>query len=160
MDVDDPSVREEDWAQLRGWTGSWFESSENLPISFIYADEHVHGIPASWQPRVHRRRTTSTVVETEFRGQHPQGALEVRLDLISYLDYPVLEWTAWFTNVAHQPNPTLADVLAFDACLAGEEPTLRHCNGDFNSEEGYSWQSQPASVRRGCRASAVPWSTL
>ena len=143
MDVDDPSVREQDWAQLRRLTGSWFESSENLPISFIYADEHVHGIPASWQPRLHRRRTTSTVVETEFRGRHPQGALEVRLDLISYLDYPALEWTAWFTNMAHEPSPTLADVLAFDAGLAGEEPTLRHCNGDFNSEEGYSWQASP-----------------
>jgi alpha-galactosidase len=153
LDVDDPAVRQEDWAHLRGWTGKWFDSPEHLPISFTYAAEHVHGIPANWSPRVHRRRTTSTVVETEFRGRHPQGALEVRLELITYLEYPVIEWTAWFANAEEQPSETLADVLALDAGLAGEEPILQYCNGDFNSEDGYSWQARPLPPGEGVEQS-------
>ena len=76
-----------------------------------------------------------------FRGRHEPTGLEASVEVVSYDDYPVVEWTAWFTNPTDSPSAILERPLALDASFRGDGPVLRHCNGDFASKDGYVWQS-------------------
>lgn len=138
---EDPAPREQDWACLRGWAQELFDSAQHLPVSFSYDGTAVSGLPDSWQPRRHRRRVSSSVTETVFRARHEATGLEASVEVVSYDDYPVVEWTAWFNNPMNSRSAMLERPLALDASFRGQDPVLRHCNGDFASKDGYVWQS-------------------
>jgi alpha-galactosidase len=138
---EDPAPSEEDWACLRGWTRELFDAAEHLPVSFSYDGEPLHGLPDDWHPGRHSRRVSSTITETGFRGRHRPTGLEASIEVVTYDDYPVVEWTTWFTNPTDTASPILERPLALDASFSGEGPVLRHCNGDFASKDGYVWQS-------------------
>jgi alpha-galactosidase len=138
---EDPAPREEDWACLRSWAQDLFQTARHLPTSFSYDGTSVRGLPDSWQPRTHTQRVSSTVTQTVFRGRHEPTGLEASVEVVSYDDYPVVEWTAWFINPNDSPSAVLERPLALDALFRGDGPVLRHCNGDFASKDGYAWQS-------------------
>jgi alpha-galactosidase len=138
---EDPAPNEEDWACLRAWAQEPFRAAANLPISFCYDGEPVRGLPDNWRPGRHSRRLSSTVTETVFRGRHEPSGLEASIEVVSYDDYPVVEWTTWFTNPTDRRSAILERPLALDASFRGKGPVLRHCNGDFASKDGYVWQS-------------------
>lgn len=151
---EDPSPGGPDWDLLARWGGSLFNETGAAPISFSLGGERAHGIPATFAPLRRARRLTSTVHETVVLGRQPGSGLEVRLELLSYVDHPVLEWAAWFSNTGDRPSDVLEDVLALDAFLPGDGPSLRHCNGDFNSGDGYTWLT--SSLRPGERIETAP----
>ncbi|HXW80242.1 MAG TPA: alpha-galactosidase [Acidimicrobiales bacterium] len=146
---EDPAPREQDWVRLRSWAGELFDAAEHLPVSFCYDGEAVHGLPDSWRPARQSRRVSSTITETVFRGRHQSSGLEASIEVVTYDDYPVVEWTTWFTNPTDGPSSILEGPLALDARFSGEGPVLRHCNGDFASKDGYLWQSSALSNGEG-----------
>ncbi len=117
---EDSAPNEGDWACLRGWTGEAFQSAARLPISFTYDGNAVRGLPDDWHPVRQQRRLSSTVSETVFRGRHGPSGLEASVEVISYDDYPVVEWTAWFTNPTDRPSAILERPLALDASFRGQ----------------------------------------
>ncbi|MFB3893980.1 MAG: alpha-galactosidase [Phycisphaerae bacterium] len=122
----------------RAWTGKFLSGGENLPISFKLDGKAVAGIPAAWRPTRTRRRVDANIIETVFDGRDGKTGLAVRVECVEYLDYPVVEWTAWLTNTGGGPTPIVSDILAMDGFFAGRSPVLHHCNGDFYSEKGYT----------------------
>jgi len=40
--------------------------------------------------------------------------------VLEYLDYPVVEWTAWFQNASEQPSRLLSEILAIDCVFEGQ----------------------------------------
>lgn len=125
-----------DMLRSREWTGRFLEGG-GPPISFRYGGREMHGIPAAWNPVERRRRIDANLVETVFEARDPATGLEVRIEAWRYLDFPVVEWTAWFTNRGAGPTPLLEDIQAIDTAFDGSAPVLYHCNGDFYSETGY-----------------------
>lgn len=129
-----------DLAQRQAWAGHFFRDAATVPLSFVLAGETIRGLPAAWQPVVTRRRIDANLIETVFEGAAPDGDLHLRVECTEYLDYPVIEWVAWFTNQGTTPTPLLSDIRAVDSVFPGPTPTLYHCNGDFYSAEGYTPQ--------------------
>jgi len=123
-----------------------FASPASLPIAFALDGRPLTGIPADWNPSARRRRLDASLVETVFEGTDPATGLDVRAECIEYSDYPIVEWTAWFTNTGSRPTPILRDILALDGVFEGASPILWHCNGDFYSQDGYTASETPLEM--------------
>lgn len=133
-----PGTRAEDMSRSRMWTSHFFSSPANLPISFALDGKAVVGIPDDWRPVSRRRRVDANIIETVFEGREAMTGLNLRVECAEFLDYPVVEWVAWFTNTAGRPTPIISDILALDGSFEGSSATLEHSNGDFYSAEGYT----------------------
>jgi alpha-galactosidase len=142
-EIIDGDTRPEDMQQSRIWTSRFLSSPSAIPISFTFDGKPVRGIPPEWSPTSRKRRIDANMVETVFEGREPKSGLCIRVECVEYADYPVVEWTAWFTNKGKAPTPLLEDILGLDGIFEGVEPVLWHSNGDFYSGEGYSFQETP-----------------
>ena len=134
-----------DMGKSRSWTGHYFASPENLPFSFIYDGKKISGIPVEWSPVSKKRRIDANLIETIYEGNDAASGLQIRMECLEYLDYPVVEWVVWFTNKGDVPTPLINDILALDGAFEGSSPALYHCNGDYCSEDGYTPQETPLS---------------
>jgi alpha-galactosidase len=136
-----------DWERFGTFVDGLFDESSTFPLSFVYDGTLLRGIPAEWSPRRSFRRFGSTIVETAYEGRDPGTGLGVRVEVVRYLDFPVVEWTAWFTNHSDRPSPRLQDVGALEADFDGRDGAVYHGNGDFYSNDGYSWDTTPMAGR-------------
>jgi alpha-galactosidase len=125
------------------WAGRFITGPASLPIAFRLDDKAITGIPEDWKPVSRRRRVDANIVETVLEGNDPGTGLNIRAECLEYYDYPVVEWTAWFTNTGSQPTPILRDILALDGVFQEASPVLWHCNGDFYSQDGYTPHETP-----------------
>ena len=133
-----PSTLPEEMAQGRFWTGKFFSEPDSLPVSFVYGGKTIAGIPADWHPGMKRARLDANLIQTTYEGAHPSGGLQLKVECLQYLDFPVVEWTAWLTNTGSGPTGLISDFLALDGAFAGRAPRLVHCNGDYYNEAGYT----------------------
>ena len=129
-----------DFERIRAWKDSHFAAPQALPFSFQLDGQLIAGIPESWRPVVRQRRIDSNLVETVYEGTEPSGGRSLRVELLAYQDFPVLEWTVWLKNTAATPTALIEDLLGLAGVFAGQEPVLQHCNGDFYSAAGYTPQ--------------------
>ena len=136
-------AKPEDRVTSRAWRDRFFSNAAGLPISFVLDGKPLHGIPHDWQPVSNRRRIDANITETVFEGADPATGLQIRVECTEYLDHPVVEWVAWFTNHGQAPTPIIRDILALDGTFTGASPVLWHCNGDFYHADGYTPQEQP-----------------
>ena len=125
-------------AQSRAWSEPFFANAGVLPISFKLHGSAIRGIPDAWQPTARQRRVDANIVETTYEGADPNSGLKVRVEFTRYLDHPVVEWVGWLTNQGQAPTPVISELRAIDVAFLGAAPFLHHCNGDFNSAEGYT----------------------
>ncbi len=149
-----PATTADDLRQSRRWTDHFFSAPENIPVSFLYNGKEVRGIPSEWNPVSQTHRIDANILETVFEGTDPQTGLNLRVECLHYTDYPVVEWTAWLTNNGSAPTPIISDLQGLDGTFAGASPVLNHCNGDFNSETGYT--PQDTSLEEGKALTFAP----
>lgn len=137
----------EDQERFGAWVDHLFGGASNLPVSFLYDGSPVRGIPLAWSPSRSFRRFGSTIVETVHEGRDPRTGLAVRVEVVRYLDFPVIEWTAWLTNHSDLPSPRVQDLVVLEASFAGRAGAVYHGNGDFDSNDGYTWRTTPIGGR-------------
>jgi hypothetical protein len=130
-----PSTSPEDMSKSRAWTGGWLSDPAHLPVSFVYDGKAITGIPDDWNPVMKRTRIEANIIQIAFEGTHAPTGLNLKVECLEYLDFPVVEWTAWLANGSDRPTPLISDFLALDGAFAGRNPILVHCNGDYYSEE-------------------------
>lgn len=140
---DTPITTPEDMSIVRAWMARYFSAADVLPISLRLDGQSVRGIPATWQPSVHRRPIDANIIETVFESADPRTGLTLRVECAEYRDYPVVEWVAWLSNNGSAPTPILSDIQALDAAFEGASPSVTHCNGDYYSVDGYTPQTTP-----------------
>lgn len=133
----------EDQAWSRAWTARFLSGAADLPVSFVFDGNPITGIPAAWRPTSSRRRIDANMSETVHEGGEAASGLTLRVECTEYLDYPVVEWVARFTNTGRGPTPIISDILALDARFEGAAPVLHYSNGDFCSAEGYAALETP-----------------
>ncbi len=136
-----------DWERFASWSEELVDQAARLPVSFVYGGSLVRGIPQEWSPTSSFRRFGPTIVLSTYEGRDPETSLGVRVEVVRYLDFPVVEWTAWLTNESDVPTPPVQDLLALAASFGGRAGALYHGNGDFDSDEGYVWQTTPMTGR-------------
>lgn len=138
-----PTTKPADMAINRAWTERCFTRAADLPISFVLDGQAIRGIPAAWNPEVTSYRIDANITVKVFEGTDPKTGLSVLVECFTYLDYPVIEWVAWFSNMGQQSTPLISDIQALDASFSGTAPVVYHCNGDFYSAEGYTPVESP-----------------
>ena len=111
----------EDWERFAVWSDSLFGEASKLPVRFLYDGRSVVGIPDEWSPRRSFRRADSTIAVTAYEGRDPKTSLGVRVEVLRYLDFPVVEWTAWLTNHSDISSPPVSDLLAVAASFKGRD---------------------------------------
>lgn len=131
----------EDWQCLERSVGQMFDEPAALPTGFVYNGSLVRGIPQAWAPTSTFRRFDSAIVGKTYQGRDPLTGLGLRIEVLKYLDFPVVEWTAWLTNHSNAPTPLVQDLRAITASLKGRGGVLRHCNGDFDARDSYVWET-------------------
>lgn len=141
-----PRTTPGDMSQSQACAERFFSRAIDLPISFVLNGKAISGIPEDWHPISSRRRIDANISETVFEGTDPGTGLNVRVECTQYLDYPVVEWVAWFTNKGNTPTPVISDILAMNGKFQGASPVLYHCNGDFNNAEGYTPKETPLNA--------------
>ena len=108
-----------------------------LPISYELDGKKYVGIPAEFHPTRQRRLIDANIVERTYTGVVPGTGLTLRVECFEYKDYPMFEWTAFFTNNGEGNSPVISNFNGCDAVLPVDgEVTLYHNNGDFCSAEG------------------------
>lgn len=135
------STSSADRERFEPWVDPLFTEATSLPVSFVYGGAPVRAIPAAWSPRQSFRRFGPTIVETSYEGRDPETGLGVRIEVVRYLDFAVVEWTAWLTNYSDHPTPRVHDLTAIKATFQGRNGALYHSNGDFYSNDGYTWET-------------------
>lgn len=138
-----PITLPQDMDRIRALADRFMGQAAELPISFVLDGKPMAGIPRQWDLTSNMRWIDANIRETVFEGRDPATGLCIRVECTHFRDYPVMEWVAWFTNDGQAPTPVISDILAMDAKVLGNSPVLHHCNGDFNSAEGYTPQETP-----------------
>ncbi|NLC56542.1 MAG: hypothetical protein GX774_06880 [Armatimonadetes bacterium] len=134
-----PTAAEKDWA--RRWVETAFGRPEAPPLSFLYDGQPSGELLARWQfsqaeERLDRNRTQRTLTWRD-----PGTGLEVRCVLVSYQDFPTVEWTVYLKNTGAADTPILEQIQALDLHLErGEagEFLLRHGVGSPCRRDDYA----------------------
>ena len=113
-----------------------FASPEKLPITFKLDGVEYRGIPQMFSPKVTRKIIDSRINMYNIYGKDENG-LEVNVEYYEYRDYPVVEWTVFFTNSSDKNSVRLSDLNALDIILEGESPRFVYLTGDKCSIEDY-----------------------
>lgn len=115
----------------------------NLPISFTFNGETIHGIPASWHPTATVRRPDCNLRETTYVATSPEN-LELRMEHRQYQDFDAEEFVAFFTNRGTADTP-IVENIRMETTFPGTDATLYHGNGDTKKEDGYEWWRTPVT---------------
>jgi len=125
------------------WSAHFLATSARLPVTFKLDGKTISGIPDDWNPVARKYRIDANIIETIFEGTDAETGLNLRVECLEYLDYPVVEWVAWLTNKGQKSTPVISDLLALDGIFTGISPVLCHCNGEFMSAEGLTSLETP-----------------
>lgn len=115
-----------------------YSSPENLPISFRYGEQLIHGIPADFSPTVQTERIDANIIRKTIVGKDCAG-LEIKVVYTQYIDFAATEFLAFFTNTGDTETTVISDIKIIDGVLCGKNATLIHGNGDTLGEDGYEW---------------------
>jgi alpha-galactosidase len=111
-----------------------------LPFSFVY-DGRVSGeLLTAWPRRTEARQIDAARTEYTCTWVDPVTRLQVRCAALDYVDFPVVEWTVYFTNTGTNRTPILENVQGLDASFergALGEFVLHGIKGDFCAADSY-----------------------
>ena len=111
----------DEMAMARAWTeASLGPAAQSLPFSFSCDGRRSAELLPTWQAKrsieqLDVNRTQHTIVWSDAK-----TGLELRCVVVTYADYPTVEWTLHFKNTGAADTPVLADILALDARLDRE----------------------------------------
>jgi alpha-galactosidase len=93
------------------------------PFSFIYDGQNSAELIGPWQWNAHTEETATQFHRT-ITITDPQTGLEVRAEIIIYLDTPGVDWIVYFTNTGTTPSPILEAIRPVDIALKVEDKSL------------------------------------
>lgn len=114
----------------------WIDCPKNFPITYTYGGKTFHALPEG--TRKSTRALDANMVETVYTGKVPGSQVTLRVECVTYRDFPVVEWTGYFTNDGEENSAILEDVWAADMTFEGVKPVLYHSNGDYFNEDCYT----------------------
>ena len=113
-------------------------ASQALPFSFAYDGRPARGLLGSWARKIERQNLDSRRTQHRLIFFEPKTGLEVSCVAVEYADFPAVEWTVYFTNLATNNLPLLEEIQALDTRMGNlGETVLHHWRGDSNTPESY-----------------------
>ena len=132
----------------------WMAYPRAFPISFTYNGRKYNGLPESWARQTRARLLDTNITGFDYTAQDPDTGLRITVECLRYKDFPVLEWTVYFTNCGIKDTPILEDAAALNGEFYGANPVLITNNGDFGSRDGYASAEHNLSV--GTEVTQIP----
>ena len=114
--------------------------TSELPISFVYGQQASDDLLAAWPKKTAKRKLDAARTEHTFTWTDPRTGLAVRCVAVEYSDFPVAEWTVFFTNTGPANTAILENIQALDARfeLKEEGDFVLHGNkGDWCAPQSY-----------------------
>ena len=124
-----------DMSLCRKYTGKFYGCPEKFPISYIYNGKKYTGLPEN---AVILNQSLDANINKIIMTGVIDDSLQVTAEYLIYHDYPVVEWTVYFSCASEtEKTNILENVLGADIFFEGK-PTLVYNNGDFYSKDGYT----------------------
>lgn len=148
----DEVARAADLAQAESWTKLFWNPQypARWPIAFV-----MNGVPSrdllpGWKAQPVQEKDAAGKRTTVLRHLDPVSGLDLRIEIVSYSAWPVVEWTAFLENKGQADSPELRRLQAADVFFPGSSFTLHGIEGDSNSARSfapYEWRAQPGTAR-------------
>jgi len=108
------------------WSRECWEAADpaKFPITFEVEGKSSREFLASWQAAPVQKTAEGKKTRRTFRWTDATSGLEFRVELVSYPDWPVVEWTAFLQNNGGGNSPELRSLLAADIFFEGSKFTL------------------------------------
>lgn len=116
------------------------ETADSLPFSFVYDKAASRDLIGSWKISRSREEQEENRSRQVWKALDGPTGLAVRCEIVSWRDFPVVEWTLYFQNTSQSDTPILQDILPLDFCWAAgkeEKHTLHYSYGDGRGVESY-----------------------
>jgi alpha-galactosidase len=126
-------------ARKKGWVRENLLNSARLPpFSFTYGGKPSAEILPAWARTETNFAPGPTRVEHVIAWEH--NGLRAKCAAVEYTDFPLVEWTVYFTNAGPDKTPVLQDIQGLDTKLfrlGGPEFVLHGNKGDFTTADSY-----------------------
>ena len=135
-----PTPTHEELTHAQEWTQRHLsEDVAALPFSFLYGGRPSAELLSPWALETETRALDDLREERTLRWHDPASGLTVRAVIVSYRDYPTVEWTVYFRNDGPADTPLLSDLLALDTSFPREETefVLHHQAGSQATMDDY-----------------------
>ena len=149
---DDKVSSAADAGASQAWAKSFWNAEDpaRWPISFSLEGKPSRDFLAGWSALPAEHRADDGKETTVLRRRDPATGLELRVEIITYRNWPVVEWTAFLQNNGGGNSPELRGLQAADVFFEGSEFTLHGIEGDSCSARSfapYEWVAQPGTAR-------------
>jgi len=114
--------------------------NSNPPFSFIYDGKPSSQWLASWPLKRDSRKLDEHRIERTVSYTDSRTGLNVRCVAVEYDDFPTVEWTVYFKNMATVETPILSEIYPLDLRLertGNKEFLLHHQKGTFVRADDY-----------------------
>ena len=144
--------RTADLPAATAWADTFWNAEDpaRWPLAFTMEGEASRDFLPVWSALPVEQNEANRKVVRVLRRQDPASGLELRVEVVLYSAWPVVEWTAFLKNAGQSHSPELRRLLAADVFFEGSEFTLHGIEGDSNSAASfapYEWQAQPGTAR-------------
>jgi alpha-galactosidase len=96
------------------WEASYFGAGLLPPFSFIYDGRPSSQFIADWMFGFEEKQPSNKRTERIYTYADPPTGLQVRCELVSFEDFPAIEWVLRFKNNAKKDTPIIEDVQSLD----------------------------------------------
>jgi alpha-galactosidase len=125
----------------QNWLGEHLTpKGQTWPFSFLFAGQSGLAQLMGWTQRHEAAQLDAGRTQHTFQWHDAASGFEVRCVVVTYADFPVVEWTIYFKNTGNADTPILEHVLGLDTSLEREtngEFVLHHHRGDYYAPDGY-----------------------
>jgi alpha-galactosidase len=125
---------------------------DHFPVSFRYGEREAASTLEGWTMRRESARPAEGgSVETILLAD-PQTALECRVEVRTYTEFPAVDWVAYFRNAGTADTPILADILPLDVLLPVEPSApcrVHHARGGLTQLDDFEPLATPLTFRQG-----------
>lgn len=149
---DDKVSSAADAGACQAWAKSFWNAEDpaRWPISFSMEGKPSRDFLAGWSALSAEHRADNGKETTVLRRRDPATGLELRVEIITYRDWPVVEWAMFLQNNGGGNSPELRRLQSADIFFEGSEFTLHGIEGDTNTAQSfapYEWQAKPGMTR-------------
>ena len=142
----DDIVRPDDMRQKNQWVEEHLlDAKPKLPFSFVYGKQASNTLLAAWPKKTETKQLDSARTQRTFVWDDPKSGLEVRLAVVDYAEFPVVEWTTYFKNGGKTDTSIIENIEPLDTKVPVTDNVLplvlysKGCGG----MDTYSLQKRP-----------------
>ncbi|MBP8122127.1 MAG: alpha-galactosidase [Caldilineaceae bacterium] len=151
-------VKQSELAVARNWCRESFfvptidSGRIRFPIAFRYGEQPSATLLPNWTVRRETPQTADGITAETIVFTDPFSALEYRCEIMTYHDYPAVEWVVTFKNTGVVDTPILSDIQPLDVLFpldAGAPCQVHHARGGLTQQDDFEPLETPLTFRQG-----------